>query len=841
MKMDMSVIKSEIYQSIVNGEISTAILKKLQKSDSEMLAKECELWDYKKTFEDSQDAYLKTLKSIISFHNTYGGYIIYGVDEVEKDSKFIPCGVEKSLIDQQILRGKFDKYFGQRLDLTYEELLLSCEQGEMLIGLLHIPQRNYGSHTVAAISNGVNSKNKNIFDKDAVYFRKADECRKVVAQKDFEFIVSSRDYNTTQRGKQSFRKNIIEHNLPDKNYICPVFVGRFEIIQELWSWLSDEFQYAKVLAADGGKGKTSIAYEFSQLLITSGTNLFEQVIWLTAKEKQYKAFYDTYVKSPETHYQDLHTLLIQICLRTGSLSGEIQDYTWQQLQRTAKDNLITFPSFIIIDDVDSNSSDEQRRIMEVARSISNTSSRILLTTRMNNIYSSDSSISVPGLTGDDYIELIASLCKQLKLPGFNEKNIGKIESCSEGSPLFTESILRLCKLGMSLDSALLEWEGKSGEAVREAALRKEVSELPQEAIKVLLTISYADSCSRSELHQYTDLENFEINQAIEQLGNLFLINGEEFIESEPRFETSSSIARLALSISNDILPNADKFLNRVKEIALGLEANLLPSIPEVGAAIKQCNALLTAGQFQKAKSTVNSLLSKPKFGENCDLYFMLAKTIYEDPNSNEVEVRKIFTDAFIKGQRKPVFFEMWYQVEVTYGSKNTIFDVCENALKAIGRNDSQWCERAAFASFDMSKVVTDFNPKIKYLVNSYSKSSLAIKSFNSNSSHWIALKDLNVTVVDEIWNVSKAEGARDISAKAIINALNNGDIRSLNFNRLIEVSNQVNLNKSKSEDNEALIKEVKQCLEWACNILKSSKKRELLYLEIKRTFESYVY
>lgn len=127
---------------------------------------------------------------------------------------------------------------------------------------------------------------------------------------------------------------------------------------------------------------------------------------------------------------------------------------------------------------------------------------------------------------------------------------------------------------MSLESAIKEWEGKSGEAVREATLRKEVTELSPEAIKILLTISYVGSCSISEVHQYTDLENTEILDAIEQLGNLFLINGKEFIESEPRFETSSSISKLALSIRKDILPNANDFLEKVDQINQGLEANL---------------------------------------------------------------------------------------------------------------------------------------------------------------------------------------------------------------------------------------------------------------------------
>ncbi len=61
--MDIIRIKKDIYESILNGDVSKSVVEKLVKIDGTLLSKECELWDYKKTFEDSKDAYLKTLKS----------------------------------------------------------------------------------------------------------------------------------------------------------------------------------------------------------------------------------------------------------------------------------------------------------------------------------------------------------------------------------------------------------------------------------------------------------------------------------------------------------------------------------------------------------------------------------------------------------------------------------------------------------------------------------------------------------------------------------------------------------------------------------------------------------
>lgn len=832
--MDIIKIKQEMYGSILCGDVSKSVIEKLVDSNGTCLPKECELWDYKKTFENSKDAYLKTLKSIISFHNTFGGYIIFGVDEIEKDSTFILSGVEKNLIDQQKLRGQFDRYFNQRLDLTYVELVISSSNDEVLVGLLHIPKRDKRVHSIAAINDGANSKGNVILEKDVVYIRKVDECKRVVSQSDFEFLVSERDFNLEEGQSKKIRKNIIEHNLPDKNFICPNFIGRFEIIQELWSWLSDDFQYTKVLAADGGKGKTSIAYEFSQLIIKSGTELFEQVIWLTAKKQQFKAAYNQYVGTPETHYKDLESLLKEICLRTGFLPEEVKDFTLQQLQRSARDGLNLIPSFIVVDDIDSSSPEEQKRIMEIARSISNTSSRVLMTTRANNIYSNDSSILVPGLTGGEYKDLVASMCDSIGLQKFNDKNIEKLNSASEGSPLFTESILRLCKLGLSVDNAIIDWSGKSGDAVREAALRKEVTELSPEAIKILLTISYVGSLSRSELHQYTDFENSEINTSIEQLGNLFLISSIEFIEEEPRFESTSSISKLVLSIANDIVPNADEYISRIREICEGLEANSQIHIPEVGAAVRQCNSLLKEKRYDDSRNTARSLIKKPRYKENSDLFFILAKTDYEDPNVTNEVARKSFSDAFIKGQRKSAFFEMWYQTEVNYGSCGAILDVCKNVLRSNGKFDAQWGERYVYASYNQANSATSYENKIRYFVDCYEHLSKLIKI--SKKDKWSQFKDLSIEVVDAIWEESINNSMYEVAGRAIINAVNGGDIRSINFNRLIEVSEFFMDEKLVSEE---AFRELKDNLEWAPKLVRSgSGNREALALKLDQTYRN---
>jgi len=316
------------------------------------------------------------------------------------------------------------------------------------------------------------------------------------------------------------------------------------------------------------------------------------------------------------------------------------------------------------------------------------------------------------------------------------------------------------------------------------------------------------------------------------LGNLFLIQSVEFIEEEPRFESTASISKLVISIANDIFPNSETYITRIKEIAEGLEANTHVQIPEVGSAISQCNSLLKGERFSDARNTVCSLIKLPRYKENSDLYFMLAKTEYEDPGVSNDLVRKALSEAFIKGQRKPAFFEMWYQTEKNSGIISSILAVCEHALQSMGKLDAQWGERYAYASFELAKSTADFDKKIRNLVKCHQISSKLIKI--STKEKWLKFKELNVQVVDMIWDESLKHSFYEVAGRAIINAINTGDIRSINFNRMIEIAQFFCDEKTVSD--EAFL-DLRDCLELAPELIReNSGNRELLAIKLDQAY-----
>ncbi|RXT63914.1 AlbA family DNA-binding domain-containing protein [Pseudomonas syringae] len=813
--MDLTEIKKEIYRKIQAGNLSADVLQLLMPG-SIPVPVECELWDYKEIYEDTAHDYSKTARTIASFYNTYGGYIVYGVREVEKDRLFELAGVEPNRLDVQKLKGQLDKFFGTRLDISVVEIPYG--QPAVLIGLLHVPKRPEKKHTISANKRADDARNKQIFSEGATLYRAGDECKQAVTHSDFEFLTSSRDWLALLEGRFVKKINLLDHNLPDRNFVCPNFVGRVEIIQKLWAWLSDEFQYAKVLAGEGGKGKTSIAYEFCQLIASTGAPLFDQIIWLTAKTQQFKARIDGFIGTPETHYHDLESLLIAICQKTGTLDSELEDVSINQLKRIARLNLQSYPSFIVVDDVDSADVDEQKRIMETAREIGGSNSKILLTTRSNVSYSSDTAIEVPGLSGEEYLHYIDELKSSMGFDAITSKSIRKLEEASEGSPLFTESIFRLCRVGYSIDNAIAEWQGKKGEAVRSAALRREIHLLSPEARKVLLTISFVGSCSLAELRHYTEMEQLLIDDAILELGRLFLLQSASFIESEPRFKCSQSIVNLTISLKDEIVVNADRYLGYLKGRAQALKANTSQNTQiAVGEAIRQSLALLKANDFPNARATIKSLLRKQQYKNNPDLLLALAQIDSFDPSAEINSVRSAFKDAYLHGQRKELLFDLWFQVEARVGNRSELVDVCRLAIVDGRLNSSKWLRRSAEAKLLLSYSVGSPSRQLEILLGAYDDVSKAIRKTHGALKH--ELKELSVSILDCLWKVCYELREDFTGLKAMQKAIKAGDIRSVNYYRLAEAANLIYLNYTAQGVTARRKKELSVSYTESCSIL----------------------
>lgn len=471
--------------------------------------------------------------------------------------------------------------------------------------------------------------------------------------------------------------------------ICPQFVGRDEILSRLWDWLGDEFQYARVLAGDGGKGKTSIAYEFATQIVTTAPREIEQVIWLTAKQKQFKALDNDWVELPETHYSDLESLLKEIALRVALMDNEIEGLSVHALKGKLKEALERCPAFVIVDDVDSLTADDQKRVLETANVIGNPKSRFLLTTRANTSYSADLCITVPGLPKPEYEALLGALCERLKVD-LPKNAADQLRVATEGSPLLTESILRLFLRGESLHRAIEEWKGQAGYDARAAALKKEIDRLSSESRRALLAAAYFGECSAAELRQALDYAPATAHKCIEELNSLFLLQAGRVTEDEPRFSISNTARIVVVERAKDLARDHAALASRIKALRTpSAEFSRRGNYQRIGAAIAQANAKLRDKDPQAAIAAVKAEMGRQ--GDHPDLLTMLGCCLAQLNPPQPEEARAAFRRAFERSAMpKEVLFEKWYEFEAQSEFGVGMYDVADLALSRRVGSAAKW-------------------------------------------------------------------------------------------------------------------------------------------------------
>lgn len=803
--MNLVEIRKRISQYISEGVIDRRVVETLLFEGS-LVPKECELWDYKREVAGDAISIAKTILRIVSFYNTYGGYLIYGVDEVDDDKVFVPRLDGYGKIDLQKLRSNLKNYTAESIDITFAEVEVDVKSNKVTLGLLHVPKRPRQMPPVSFGKNGPeNKKGECVFRKDDVYLRVQDNCVPARKKEDFQILFGDRMnpyiWDISDVGKRIVHVDLVENNLPDRNFICSRFVGRDKIIQDLWRWLGDPFEYAKVLAGDGGKGKTSIAYEFSEEVCHARPFGVEKVIWLTAKSRQYRGDMDDFVNVPETHYFDIESLLRSVCSELAVLDSEIEGASIPMLKKILHTAIKAIPCLVIVDDVDSVDSDQQRMILETAMQVSSYRARFLLTTRVNFTYSSAACINIQGLEKSDYREYVKTKLEELGGPSLDVHQIEKLRGVTDGSPMFTESLLRLIRAGVPYGKAVKEWEGKLGGEARKAALKREIDNLSMESRRVLLACSYMRESSFTELKQATGYSDERMQLCIEELRSLFLISAPRFIEQEPRFRTANNTALLVLENKNLLVNDPNSLHRVVQQLRKGSrigERNRQQM--RVGAAINQAIALLREADYDAAIATVDAAIREVR--DNPDLILMRGRCLLAKYKSTGEDrlirlARQAFKKAYDHGQRKSILFAFWYESETIVNHPNGRVEVATSALNEGPEFDqAEWFLKRAEAYIQLArnhKSQQNEEAAIDELVNAAQDYVSVLKSAHTIAAN--AYRGYLFQVHDEIWEIlssrSRDFGQWRVAFGRVKECVLRGDYRTSMFEHLLDVLSNI--------------------------------------------------
>lgn len=468
-------------------------------------------------------------------------------------------------------------------------------------------------------------------------------------------------------------------NLPSREQITNEFVGRTSELAEVWRWLTDDHRRVWALVGDGGKGKTTIAYEFATaampLLPSFG---LQGVVWLTAKKVRFVEGSTSATAGPD--FADLRSAAEAIARVLGW--EEYADLPTEDLTAQVLDLLRAFPMLVIADDIDSLTASEEDAIEFFSARIPETKCKVLMTSRRRVFGLGAATTDVKGLGVDETLELL-----RLAAPGLGRdpsaitlSQARDVHRITDGSPLYIDDLLRLARF-YSLDRAISEWSGRQGDAAREYSLQKELEKLSKSAQMILGVLSFADSpLSGDECAVICNLSDDDAAASLAELQQWNLLSLPGLVQDVPRFTCSRNLSKLM----RRVLAQTDQE-QRIVNGLKGLRGVGLPS-SRTQQYVRQAIALQRGGKQLDAEAVLLRGLSEVP--NSADVLGMLG-WLYAKwaPRARVAEAVDHFRRAEALGQWDRNLYAHWADMYYTEREYSSAAEVCRRAVGSLCKDD----------------------------------------------------------------------------------------------------------------------------------------------------------
>jgi len=611
------------------------------------------LYDYKRDIPNSHgnttdSSLYECLKDVIAFHNSYGGYIIFGVDHYSQ----IPiygCNNVNSSFSLEKFNEKITKYTGKKIICKLN--VFSVQNN--VVALLLVPKRPENIPPVSFIRGSPAESGKQLFEAGFTPVRMDDSCKRdATSSEDIQFLCSCRDFLSARS------KVYIDNNIPfiDKTYTK--FFGRASIFYDLWSWFSKRKAGTKLLNAFGGMGKTSLAYEFCEQLLAVGPPSLDKIIWLTAKKQNFDTHSDSFRPLSRTDFSNVNDFLLILASHVGIPDQEAQDIEVVDfLIEAITLSLREFNILVVIDDIDSLEKSEQlelNRIITNIVNISNNNSKALITSRLTLGTAPSQLISLGGLDQKEFKSYAQYLFKESGIEIINIP-IKHLHEISGGAPIFISSILRLTR-NMSISDAIEAYKGKSGEAVREFAFRREIEALTSIQLKIMFVICYLSSTTQVEIQNILDITYTEFVKDADELSSYSLLvkNGDP--ASGWNFSAPHQVA-LMLPVLREKIINP----NRIENACVASRRHFKVAPDQVASLLGAITSLWQKNATSEALSI--ALDAKEAFPKNSDVSFFLGKAYLKITTPDARKAESSFRRASELGGRRADLLENWVRAK----------------------------------------------------------------------------------------------------------------------------------------------------------------------------------
>lgn len=498
---------SEFYNTILEDDGTFASTEGLQ-------------WDFKDAwpYSLSDDYFGGIARLICAFSNTVGGIIIFGVHDTKRTGGHnkVKINFDRfSLALQQLFRGKLPP------------LLLRPYTSESAgnVDVLLVGRRPSG------ISPYRFQKTIGKYRVGQIWMRVGHEVKRV--EPSLYPILFCRACSPIDSQDISPLDGIIP---PNPATLKQRFVGRAEVLDQLFSWLETSDEPRTYLYGKGGSGKTTIAYEFTRLIKEYGANLtiygrdkLDCVVFVSAKEKSLLVSEGRVIDIDKDFSNEKQ--LLEVILHSGGwISDEsyLNKATTNELREELKDFLDLCSVLLVVDDIDTLTTkgiDPGSDFLYRTLCRAKRQSKVLYTLRNVPSQSLVNSIEVPGLRDDEYSKFVAECVEHFKVPEPSAAFINDtLRKLSEQRPLVIESVIALRRTSGSYDCAADLFKRQTGDAIRDYVFMREWDALRSEQSKLLLVAlsEFKKTPSFSDLKTVLRFEPSIINDAIGEVREMFL-------------------------------------------------------------------------------------------------------------------------------------------------------------------------------------------------------------------------------------------------------------------------------------------------------------------------------
>ncbi|MFD2738960.1 helix-turn-helix domain-containing protein [Sulfitobacter aestuarii] len=657
-------------------------LNSLQDAKGIFRAQEDDIFDFKREFPHSfTDSYFAAIcRLIFGFHNTFGGIVVLGVDDEKRTA-----GHNKKIVNIERLNTRLRELSGQSINVRHLHLEDEDEERDdsTSVDLLVVPKRPTSQPPIVLLSK------IDKYPEGTLWLRRGHEVLEA-GSGETSFLFGPRNIDQSE----SFER--IEGYLPSRPSRVNKFVGRIDVLSKLLSWISSEDEPRKFLWGRGGCGKSTVAFEFASLvrahgksLQTADGNIFDRVIYLTAKEKELNT---TAVKIQDTEFRDFSNFdeLLKAILIASDYSEE-EDYSplsREELTARVKE-LFTYESIlIVIDDIDTLTTKGEDagfdRLFRLSLQSSNTVR--LLYTQRNQPISSENAIEVTGFQREEnYREFVESCCAQFKVPLPDEKYFKNgLKTSTECIPLIIETIVGLRKTCGSYEKANQIFLERRGAEARRYLFEREYEALHRDnnARHVLATIAeFGRPASNDEIGAIIRIGGDLISESIGEVIDFFLSTT---ISEEG--ETKYFVNPVTRNFLKDKTNRLD-FGAAIVEAVRSFRTSGRKKPNEVVILESKVDRALSRSDLAEAKSLVSGSFP-PKVSENASFRMLRARVFAKCFPQLVAEARDDFRFCIDHGHENAAGMRDWFTLERKSTSLKTQEEICNFVISGKGYADT---------------------------------------------------------------------------------------------------------------------------------------------------------